>query len=84
MNTLGDSEPKPREVIFINNGVKLACEGSEVLDSLEALKKLGVEIYVCGTCLNYYGILETLKYGIVSNMYEIVNLLLDTPKVIKI
>jgi selenium metabolism protein YedF len=84
LNTLGDSEPKPREVIFINNGVKLACEGSDVLDSLEALKSLGVEIYVCGTCLNYYGILETLKYGIVSNMYEIVNLLLDAPKVIKI
>jgi selenium metabolism protein YedF len=84
LNTLGDSEPKPERIIFINNGVKLVVEGSEMLDSLKALKEHGVQIFACGTCLNYYGILDKLQIGIVSNMYEIVNFLLDAPKVIKI
>lgn len=84
LNTLGDSEPKPERIIFINNGVKLTTEGSEVIDSLKILEEHGVQIFVCGTCLNYYGILDQLRIGIVSNMFEIVNFLLDAPKVIKI
>ncbi len=84
LNTLGDSEPKPERMIFINNGVKLTVEDSDVLDSLQALKEQGVQIFVCGTCLNYYGILDKLRIGIVSNMYEIVNFLLDASRIIKI
>ena len=84
LNTLHDSEPKPDKIVFINNGVKLSTEGSEVLDSLDALTKDGVQIVSCGTCLNYYSILEKLKYGIAGNMYDIVNVLLEAGKVIKI
>jgi len=84
LNTLHDSEPKPEKVIFINNGVKLSTEGSEMLDSLEVLTEDGVQIISCGTCLNYYDILDKLKFGIVGNMYDIVNVLLDANKIIKI
>jgi selenium metabolism protein YedF len=84
LNTLHDSEPKPEKILFINNGVKLTTEGSEVLDSLEALSHDGVQIMSCGTCLTYYGIVDKLKYGIAGNMYDIVNVLLEAGKVIKI
>jgi selenium metabolism protein YedF len=84
LNTLHDSEPKPDKLVFINNGVKLTTEGSDVLDSLEALTHDGVEIMSCGTCLNYYGIVDKLKYGIAGNMYDIVNVLLEAGKIIKI
>jgi selenium metabolism protein YedF len=84
LNTLHDSEPKPDKIIFINNGVKLTTEGSDVLDSLAALDADGVQIMSCGTCLNYYGILDKLKFGIAGNMYDIVNVLLEAGKVIKI
>ena len=84
LNTLHDSEPKPEKIMFINNGVKLTTEGSEVLDSLAALDADGVQIMSCGTCLNYYGILDKLKFGIAGNMYDIVNNLLEAGKVIKI
>ncbi len=84
LNTLHDSEPKPEKILFINNGVKLTTEGSDVLDSLAALDADGVEIMSCGTCLNYYGILDKLKFGIAGNMYDIVNVLLEAGKVIKI
>ena len=84
LNTLHDSEPKPAMILFINNGVRLTTEGSEVLDSLEALTQDGVQIMSCGTCLNYYSILDKLKVGIVGNMYDIVNAMLEASKVIKI
>ncbi|MCL2707130.1 MAG: sulfurtransferase-like selenium metabolism protein YedF [Dehalococcoidia bacterium] len=84
LNTLHDSEPKPEKVIFINDGVKLSTEGSEMLDSLEALTEDGVEIVSCGTCLTYYDILDKLKCGVVGNMYDIVNSLLEANKIIKI
>ena len=84
LNTLHDSEPKPEKILFMNNGVKLSVEGSEVLDSLEALTHDGVQIVSCGTCLNYYGIVDKLKVGIVGNMYDILNSMLEASKVIKI
>ena len=84
LNTLHDSEPKPAMVLFMNNGVRLAVEGSEMLDSLEALASDGVQIMSCGTCLTYYDIVDKLKVGIIGNMYDIVNALLEASKVIKI
>jgi len=84
LNTMHDSEPKPEMILFINNGVKLTIEDSDVLDSLEALVEDGVQIMSCGTCLTYYDIVEKLRVGIVGNMYDIVNAMLEAEKVIKI
>ncbi len=71
--TLSEAEPVPRELIFVNSGVKLTCEGSPVLQSLEKLCERGVEIYSCGTCLDYLGIKDRLQIGSVTNMYDIVS-----------
>ena len=84
LNTTWDTEPKPDKIIFMNNGVKLTTEGSEVLQSLELLEKGGVQILSCGTCLAYYELTEKLKVGIASNMYQIVNALLASAKILKI
>lgn len=70
-NTLCDEEILPATILFMNAGVKLACEGSAVLDSLKKLESLGIEMLSCGTCLDYYGIKDKLIAGSVSNMYEI-------------
>jgi len=84
LNTIWEAEKKPDSVILINNGVKLSTEGSEALDTLELLAKEGVQIISCGTCLAYYELTDKLKVGLASNMYEIVNILLDAHKIIKI
>ena len=84
LNTIWEAEKKPDSVILINNGVKLSTEGSEVLDTLELLAKEGIHIISCGTCLAYYKLTDKLKVGLSSNMYEIVNILLNTPKIIRI
>ncbi len=68
---MAEQVERPDIIIFYNTGVKLAVQDSEVLEDLKALSDKGVEILVCGTCLNFFGIKEKLGVGIVSNMYDI-------------
>lgn len=84
LNTIWDSKPKPTKIIFMNNGVKLTTEGSEVLETLTLIDKDGIDIISCGTCLAYYELTDKLKVGLASNMYEIVSALLEAPKIVKI
>jgi selenium metabolism protein YedF len=81
---LWDYQPRPAKVLFINSGAMLTTEGSEVLETLNLLEKEGVEIFSCGTCLNYYAIKDKLKAGKVTNMYETVDALLTAGKVVNI
>jgi selenium metabolism protein YedF len=83
LKTLLEMENKPNLIIFINSGVKLTSEGSEVLDSLRALAAGGVEILSCGTCLDFYKLKEKLQVGIVSNMFDIARSLLDADTIIR-
>lgn len=84
LNTLWDAEPKPAKLIFFNSGVRLVTEGSEVLETLQLPEKEGIQMFSCGTCLEYYDLKEQLKVGLVTNMYETVSSLLSASKVIKI
>ncbi len=70
-HTITEQTERPDIIIFYNTGVRLTVRGSEVLDDLKALSTKGVEILVCGTCLNFFNIKEQLGVGIVSNMYDI-------------
>ena len=69
--TVSETKPYPKTLLFYNEGVKLACKESEVLDDLKALEKEGVEIISCGTCLDFLNLKEDLKIGSISNMYTI-------------
>jgi len=71
LHTICLEKAKPDVMIFYNTGVKLTVQGSEVLDDLKELAATGVEILVCGTCLNYFEIKDQLGVGVVSNMYDI-------------
>jgi selenium metabolism protein YedF len=84
LNTLWDTEPRPAKLIFMNSGVRLTTEGSEMLDTLKLLETDGVEIFSCGTCLEYYDIKDKLRVGQVTNMYATVESLISADKVINI
>ncbi|MEE9914036.1 MAG: sulfurtransferase-like selenium metabolism protein YedF [Deltaproteobacteria bacterium] len=71
LHTIAEQSQKPDVMIFYNTGVKLVVQGSEVLDDLKALEMAGVEILVCGTCLNYFDVKDKLGVGMVSNMYDL-------------
>lgn len=81
---LTENEIKPVKMFFINSGVKLTSEGTEVLESLNTLKNSGVDIYSCGTCLDFYGLKEKLLIGEVTNMYSIVESTNSAANTIKI
>ncbi|SHH51961.1 selenium metabolism protein YedF [Caloranaerobacter azorensis DSM 13643] len=70
--TLTESIPYPSTLLFLNSGVKLTIEGSEVIEDLKKLEEQGVEILSCGTCLDFYNLNDKLKVGEVTNMYTIV------------
>ncbi|QEK13510.1 sulfurtransferase-like selenium metabolism protein YedF [Crassaminicella thermophila] len=73
--TLTEYTPYPKTLLFINGGVKLTVEGSEVLKYLKQLEGEGVEILSCGTCLDYFHLKEKLAVGSVTNMYTILDTL---------
>ena len=83
IKTLNDLDPLPGRVIFANSGVRLTTEGSDLIDDLRALESEGVEINSCGTCLDYYGLLDSLRVGTASNMYEIASALVEADRLVR-
>jgi len=82
VNTLPEITLKPKTIVFLNSGIFLALKDSPVIDSLIKLEHLGVEILVCGTCLDYYQKKDDLGVGIVSNMYDILERFSKTGNVV--
>lgn len=72
MTTLLEVKPLPATILLLNAGVKLAVQGSPVLDQLATLASLGVNIMSCGTCLDYYQLKTKVAVGEITNMYTIV------------
>jgi selenium metabolism protein YedF len=83
-HTLGEVEPRPQTILFFNTGVKLACEGSPVLEDLTALEAAGVELLACGTCLGYFELKGELAVGRISNMYDLAETMLRAGKVVNL
>jgi selenium metabolism protein YedF len=71
-------------LIFVNNGVKLTIEGSEILPVLKEYEETGLHILVCGTCLTYFDLLDKKQVGETTNMLDIVTAMQLADKVINI
>lgn len=83
-HALNESSPLPREVFFVNSAVKLTCQGSAVLEKLQELEQKGVQIFSCGTCLDFYHLNDELAIGQVTNMFSIVESLTQADHAITI
>lgn len=83
LKTLLDLEKMPDRLILINGGVRLASEGSQVLDTLNLLSEKGMEIVSCGTCLDFYKLREKMSVGKISNMYDIIQSMLEADPLIR-
>ena len=82
--TIKELSVQPRTICFMNSGVKLTVKGAETLPYLKELEEKGIELLVCGTCLNYFNLKEQLSVGKISNMYDISETMLKSSKVITI
>jgi selenium metabolism protein YedF len=82
VKTLGEIKDSLWRLVFVNEGVKLTVEGSETYPLLADLEKQGVSILVCGTCLDFFGLVEKAKAGQTTNMLDIMTSLQVAAKVI--
>lgn len=82
IQTLPEIPEKPDKMIFMKYGVFLTLEDSPALESLKMLEATGTEILTCGNCLEYFGKTDKHSIGRISNMYEILDSLSKTGKVI--
>ncbi|MBC2262520.1 sulfurtransferase-like selenium metabolism protein YedF [Listeria sp. FSL L7-0091] len=80
---LTEQSELPEHVIFYNAGAHFVTADSVLLTDLKALKTAGVLIYVCGACVDFYGLQDKIAVGEITNMYHIVELLRLSAKVIK-
>ena len=80
---LSQQESLPATIIFYNGGARLTCEDAPTLEDLKSLEAQGVEILTCGTCLNHYGLADSLRVGGVTNMYTITEKLTQAGHIIK-
>ena len=75
---LGENEDQPGSIVFWNTGVRLACEGSPVLNRLKLLEEQGVELLACTTCLEYFELTDKLAVGKPTNMVKTIQSMLDS------
>jgi selenium metabolism protein YedF len=84
INTLKEMGPDLWRLVFVNNGVKLTIDGSAVLTALKTLEQDGLQILVCGTCLDHFKLLDRKAAGETTNMLDIVTTMQLADKVINI
>jgi selenium metabolism protein YedF len=84
LRTLKEMGPELWRLVFVNNGVKLTIDGSEVLEELKAYERDGLKILVCGTCLTHFNLLERKQVGETTNMLDIVTAVQLADKVINL
>lgn len=71
LKLLMENQSLPSAICFYTEGVKLVVEGSPFLDRLSQIEQKGVHLIICSTCLNYYGLAENVRVGIVGGMSDI-------------
>jgi intracellular sulfur oxidation DsrE/DsrF family protein len=69
---IAEADPLPSQICFYTEGVKLCISGSPVLDELRALAAKGVELVLCSTCLETFGLRDQVVIGVVGGMGDII------------
>lgn len=80
--TLTEEQNLPKNIFLMNEGVLLACDDEQCIGHFKTLIEKGVEVYACGTCLNFYGKADNLAAGKPGNMYDTVSGLAAAGKVV--
>ena len=84
LNAIVSLPKRKSQIVLVSNGVRLAIVGSYVLDTLLELNQSGFEILICGTCLDFFKIRDKVRVGTISNALEIMQVLTNATKVVKL
>jgi hypothetical protein len=80
LKLIQETDELPCAILFYTDGVKLACSGSPVLESLHQLEQKGVRLVLCQTCLDFYALKP--EAGVVGGMGDIIEALQKSDKAI--
>ncbi len=81
---LAEVDPLPSQLCFYTDGVRLCVKGSPVLDELRRLAGLGVELVLCSTCVDTFGLREQVAVGVVGGMGDIMAAMTQAEKVVTV
>ena len=82
LRTLVELGQHPQAILFYADGARLVADGSPCLAELAALSNADVPLIVCRTCLDHYGLIDTVRVGEIGNMPGIVEAQARAQKVI--
>jgi selenium metabolism protein YedF len=83
VESLAEQDELPEKIIMYNGGVKLALKDAPTADALNAMRDAGVKVYCCGACVNFYEVSDKIIDVEITNMYEIVNMMRQSLRVVK-
>jgi sulfur relay (sulfurtransferase) complex TusBCD TusD component (DsrE family) len=69
---LAQADPLPSQICFYTDGVHLCVADSPVLAELRTLESKGVELILCSTCLDRFGLTDQVAVGVVGGMGDII------------
>ncbi len=72
LNTLPELGDALWRIIMVNGAVKLATAANPAIEALKKLEAAGVSILVCGTCLEFFQLMDQKEVGQVTNMLDVV------------
>ncbi len=84
LSLINEAGTLPAKILFYTDGVKLACAGSPVIEQLKQLETKGVELILCSTCLEYFGLRDKVEAGIVGGLPDIIEAMDRAEKVISL
>ena len=71
LELLSQDDEVPPVICLYTEGVKLAVEGSPLLEQLRAFEARGVRLILCTTCLSYFDLNDKVRVGIIGGMADI-------------
>ncbi|MBK5277166.1 MAG: sulfurtransferase-like selenium metabolism protein YedF [Desulfuromonadales bacterium] len=84
IHTLLETDELPSRMLFVNTGVFLPCADSDTFEALTKLHGMGIEIFSCGLCLDFFNLKEKQRAGGITNMLSIAEYLLKSGLVIRL
>ena len=69
---IAQADPLPSQICFYTDGVRLCVADSPVLPELRVLEAKGVELVLCSTCLERFGLTDQVAVGVVGGMGDII------------
>jgi len=82
LTLIAEAGPLPSQICFYTEGVRLCIQNSPVLDELRPLEHKGVELVLCSTCLDTFGLLDQVAIGVVGGMGDIVTAVMNADNTI--